>query len=421
MKRIIFFISLAASLLFSVAANAATVYFLEVKGVIIDHTYKYIKKAIDKTLAEDGAALVIKLDTPGGILDSTRNIVQEIFESPVPVVVYVSPQGAHAGSAGTFITLAGDYAYMAEGTNIGAAHPVDASGGDIEGDMRDKAMNDTVSFIRSIAEKRGRNTDEAELTVTESKSFTASEAFKAGLINGVVNNDSVLLLTLETELKLDGLPTRVNIEPTLTERAAFILSDPNILLLLFFVGVFMIFLEVKIPGTFVFAGTGIVALVLFMIGINIIPINLLGLLLIIAAVALLIAEFFVTSFGLLTVAGIAAFIGGVRLLFDTAGTQGVHVSIGLIVVLVAILLFFALFVGRLIVKDHRRKPAVGLTSIVGETGTVMRWQDGKGKVYLHGEIWNARSDAPLKKDDEIVATAVDGMLLTVAPREDKSV
>ena len=411
----IVFIILSVVLLFAPASNAATAYFVEVKGVITEPTRKYVQKSIDRAAEENAAALVIKLDTPGGILDATRGIVQAILESPVPVAVYVSPQGAHAGSAGAFITLAADYAVMAEGTSIGAAHPVNITGKDIEGDMRDKAINDTVSFMRSIAEKRGRNVDEAVLTVTESKSFTASEAIKAGLIDGVVNNDDSLLLMLETELKLDVPLMREDITPTLLERAAFALSSPDVLIILFILGALMIFLEVKIPGTFVFAGAGIVAIALFLVGINIIPVNLLGILLIIIGIVLIIAEFFVTSFGLLAVAGIAAFVGGVRLLFDTVGAQGVKVSVGLIILLAGILLFTAMFVGRLLFKDFRKKPVVGLNSIVGKRGSVMQWEDGKGKIYLHGEIWSAQSDAVFCKDDEVVVTAADGMLLNVQP------
>ncbi|MDR0454168.1 MAG: ATP-dependent Clp protease proteolytic subunit [Deferribacteraceae bacterium] len=414
MKRItLLFISFAVSLIFSATADAATVYFVEVKGVVTEPTRKYIQKAIDKAAKDNAAALVIKLNTPGGVLESTRGIVEDIFESPVPVVVYVSPQGAHAGSACTFITLAGEYAVMAEGTNIGAAHPVDITGKNIEGDMREKAMNDTVSFMRAIAEKRGRNIEEAVLTVTESKSFTASEAIKAGLIDGVVNNDDSLLLMLETELNLDASPLRADIKPTLTERAAFMLSNPNTLLILFFFCLLLIFLEIKIPGSFVFAGTGIVAIILFMVGINIIPVNMLGLLLIVAGILLFVAEFFLTSYGLFAVAGIASFIGGVRLLFDTAGAQGIRVSVGLIVVLVAVLLFLFFFVGRLLIKDFRRKPAVGLDAIVGTVCTVIQWENEKGKVYLNGEIWNAQSDTPFNKDDEVTVAEVNGMLLTV--------
>ncbi|MDR2883792.1 MAG: nodulation protein NfeD [Deferribacteraceae bacterium] len=400
-------------LLISFNAYAGTVYFATVDGVITSATHKFVQNGLQKAINDNATAFVIKLDTPGGVLEDTRLIVQEILESPVPVVVFVAPQGAHAGSAGAFITLAADYAVMSDGSNIGAAHPVDMTGADIKGDMRDKATNDAVSFMQSIAEKRGRNVEQAILMVTESDSLTATEALEANIIDHILNTDDELLSMLNDALKPATPLVKQEIAPTMLEKISFTLSDPNLMVLLFLLGIFMIFLEIKAPGTFVFAAIGIVSLLLFMIGANFIPINMLGVLLILCGIALLIAEIFITSFGLLSIAGIAAIAGGSRLLFDTVGSQGVAVSIWLLVLLSAMTAGLIMAVGRLVVRDFRRKPVGGMNDIVGEHATVMQWSGTSGKVYLNGEIWSAVSDTEYQKDEQVTVTSSENMTLTV--------
>ena len=411
MKRI--FISTFFILLFSfVSAQAGEVYFIELKGVITGTSHKFIQKGINEANDKGALAVVIKLDTPGGLVDATRQIVQEILSSGIPVVVYVSPAGAQAGSAGTFITLAADYAYMAEGTNIGAAHPVNATGNDIEGDMREKAINDITSFMRSIAEKRKRNMEEAELAIRESKSFTATEALNAGLIDAIVENDDALLTLLSQELSAENL-SRVDFTPTLTERLSFVLANPNIILMLLFVGSLMIFLEFKMPGSFVFAGVGIVAFVIFLFGVNLIPINYLGLSLIILGVALIVAEIFVTSYGLFAVAGLISIIGGARLLFDTVNVQGVEVSLRVLIAIALVFATIVILIGHLVAKDFKRKPATGKSSLVGRTAEVLKWSDIDGAVDVHGEIWRAISKDNFKRGDKAVIESVDGLTLTI--------
>ncbi len=414
-KTFLCLITFLTVVMMSSPVMADTVYFTDIKAVITSATHKYIDKAMHTAQENNAAAIVFKLDTPGGTLDSTREIVQSIMASPIPVAIYVSPSGARAGSAGTFITLAANYAVMADGTNIGAAHPVGAAGEDIQGDMRDKTLNDTVSFMRSIAEKRGRNISEAILTVTESKSFTASEALRAGLIDAVVHDDEALILMLEEDLGVTL--NRVDIVPTLTENVSFFLSDPNILMLLMMLGMLMIFLEFKMPGTFIFAGTGIVAIILFLVGSNLIPINFLALLMVIGGMGLIVAEIFVSSFGLLALAGVVTMIGGIRLLFDTEGVQGVAVSISLMVFMALFVAGVVLFIGRLIIKDMRRKPVVGMNSLTGKTASVMEWKGHEGKVYVHGEIWSASSDEVLRKGDSVIIDNADSFILKVSKEE----
>jgi membrane-bound serine protease (ClpP class) len=404
-------IILALLLLFSAAyAQAAGYYFARVDGIISGYTEKYIKTSLE-TVEEKGGTLVIKLDTPGGLLDSTREIVQLLLESKTPVAVYVSPQGARAGSAGTFIALAASDAFMAEGCNIGAAHPVNVTGQNIEGEIGKKIENDTVAFIRSIAEKRGRNADVAGQMVKNSLSLTANEALEAGIIDAVANSDKELVKIMAEKY---GTGTDITyLEPTLLQKVAFFLSDPNMLMLLLFIGILSIILEFKMPGTFVFAALGICAILLFLMGINIIPVNWLGLLLLFLGFGLIIAEVFIPSFGLLTLASVVSLGFGMYLLFNREGNMGIGVSWVMIIVVIGLVLFTAFLIGRLILKDFRSKPSTGVEGMLGVRGRVIDWSGNTGKIYVHGEIWNAVSGSPFEKNDEAVVTKIDGMVLTI--------
>lgn len=390
---------------------AKNVYFLEIKGVITPFTVKYIKGAIQKA-ENDSGFLVLKIDTPGGVLDSTRKIVQNIFESKAKIISFVSPQGARAGSAGTFIVLASDMAVMAEGTNIGAAHPVSVTGKDIEGEIGKKIENDTVAFMKSIAEKRGRNVQAATQTVLNSKSFTSSEALQSKLIDLIVNSDSELLNKIEEKYQEKNL-SPVYIKPDIYEKISIFLSDPNVLMLLLIIAILSIFLEIKMPGTFVFAGIGISALLLFLFGINIIPLNYMALLLILAGIALLIMEIFIPSFGLLTFASVVSLVFGMKLLFDKEGNMGIGVSSMMIAVVVSIILLIALIIGRLVLKDFKKKPETGMEKLINMTGTVKVWNDKKGKVFLNGEFWDAVSEDTLSVGDTVQVTDYKDMTLYV--------
>jgi membrane-bound serine protease (ClpP class) len=401
LKKIILIIF---TLFFCITTYAKDYYFITVKSVITHFTYKYIEKALSEATDGDGV-LVIKLDTPGGLLNSTRDIVQLIIESSIPVAVFVSPQGARAGSAGTFIVLSANIAAMAEGTNIGAAHPVDITGKDIEGNMNKKIVEDTSAFIESIAEKRGRNVEVAKEMVIESKSLSSKKALESNIIDLVVNNDEELIKEINKKYNFRGDYKAHYIKPTTIEKVAFFLSDPNILMLLLLAGILSIFLEFKMPGTFVFACFGISCLVLFLIGIHIIPVNYLGLLLILAGIILIIAEVFVPSFGLLTFTSIIALSTGMYLLFNKEGTMGVKVSKILIAFLIFVVASIVLLLGRLIYKDKKKLPTVGLEKFIGKNATILSWQGLNGKVLVDGEIWDATSDRAFVKD---VVVSIDG-------------
>ena len=391
---------------------AKNYYFVEIKGIISYFSYQYISSGIDKADKGDGI-LVVKLDTPGGLLDATRKIVQLILESETKVVLFVSPQGARAGSAGTFIVLAAHYNAMAEGTNIGAAHPVSITGKDIEGDMRQKIESDTTAFIKSIAEKRGRNSEYAVKMVTESESLTAKEALEAGLIDTIVNTDEELVNIVNEHYGYKD-PAKIEyIQPTIIEKIAFFLSDPNVLILLLFIGLLAIYLEFKMPGTFVFAALGISALLLFLMGINIIPINYLALMLILAGIALIIAEVFIPSFGLLTISSIIALSAGMYLFFYKEGNVEIRISKMFIAFTIFFVLGIVLLIGRLLIKDFRKKPVTGMDRLVGKKGRVLIWENGEGKIAVEGEIWNASGSYHLQKDQEVIIENYDGMTLHI--------
>jgi membrane-bound serine protease (ClpP class) len=245
-----------------------------------------------------------------------------------------------------------------------------------------------------------------------SKSFTSSEALQSKLIDLIVNSDSELLNKIEEKYQEKNL-SPVYIKPDIYEKISIFLSDPNVLMLLLIIAILSIFLEIKMPGTFVFAGIGISALILFLFGINIIPLNYMALLLILAGIALLIMEIFIPSFGLLTFASVVSLVFGMKLLFDKEGNMGIGVSSMMIAVVVLIILLIALIIGRLVLKDFKKKPETGMEKLINMTGTVKVWNDKKGKIFLNGEFWDAVSEDTLSVGDTVQVTDYKDMTLYV--------
>jgi len=411
MKKLLILIFL---LTITTTVLAKEIYIIEIKGIITEYTYKFVKSNLEKAKNNDSIFLV-KLDTPGGILESTRKIVQLFLESRIPIVVYVSPQGARATSAGAFIALSSNYLLMSDGTHIGAAHPVNITGEDIKGDMRKKVENDTTAFIRSIAQKRGKNEQIATDMVINSLSLTAKEAIEKGIADDIANNNDELKEKIKKRFGINEIKVFKNYEPTITEKIAFFLSDPNIIVLLLLISIAAIFLEFKMPGTFIFASIGIAAIILFLIAINIIPINYIGLLLIIAGIVLLIAEIFITSFGLLSIAGIVSLSAGLYILFSKGGNMGIKVSFPIIILLVLFFGTIILVIGGLIIKDLRKKSVTGTEGMLGIVGEILDWDNEKmaGKVLAHGEIWSATSVDRLTKGDKIEVIDINNLILKV--------
>lgn len=385
----------------------------EINGVITDATLKYVKENIEKSEKEN-AAVLIYIDTPGGVLESTRNIVQAILSSKVPVITYVYPKGARAASAGMFITIAGNYALMSESTNIGAAHPVASSGEDIKGEMEKKVLNDTIALAKNIAEKRGRNTAPVVAMVKESASYTSKEALDLKVIDKVAGDENIISLLPESlNISKDAVIEKV--EPDFTQALYNIIADPNILAVLLFIGIALILLEIKVPGTFIFGTFGVVSLIIFAYGANIIPINFLGIGLIILGFALIVGEVFITSFGLLTLGSIVSFVFGLRVLFDSEKSAGVTVSMWVIIIIIGLLVSIALLIGRLIIKDFSRKPIIGLEAMEGLLVEVIEWDNVKhtGKVSVKGEIWNAVCNDEVNVGDKVRVVWLESLTLHV--------
>ncbi|MGH8009773.1 MAG: NfeD family protein, partial [Candidatus Binatia bacterium] len=336
--------------------------------------------------SQDGAqALIIQLDTPGGLLTSTKDIVKDILGAPLPVIVYVGPSGASAGSAGVFITMAGHIAAMAPGTTIGAAHPVGGGGQDIEGDMREKIENFTASFSESIAQRRGRNVEWAEKAVRESVVITEVEALQKKVIDLVATDIQELLrkaedrkvevgntkrtLDFENTRTADGTVRVTTLEMRLKHKVLNVLADPNIAYLLMMAGILGLYMEFSHPGTLFPGLTGGICLLLALAAFQVLPINYTGLLLILLGVGFLVAELFLPSFGILGIGGIVSFVLGSLFLFDTPDAE-LLVDRSIILTAALSVSAFMLFIGTLAVRTWRRQPVSGQEGLIGEEGEV---------------------------------------------------
>ena len=379
---------------------AQTVISIKIDGAINPVVVSYIQRSIEKASSENAACVLIHLNTPGGLLKSTRIIVGDILESPVPVIVYVSPAGAHAGSAGVFITLAADIAAMAPGTNIGAAHPVTLQGS-TDSIMNSKSTNDAVAFIRTIAEYRKRNLEWAEDAVRQSVSITANEALQKKIIDLIVPNDRELLnqvdgklITRDStnfQLHTRGAVIQV-LEMGFTEKLLNIISDPDVAYILLMLGLLGLLFELFNPGI-IFPGIiGFISLVLAFYALNTLPVNYAGLALIIFGVLLLLLEIKIVSHGMLAIGGIAALlIGSLMLIRPGSGMEAVRISRILIISTVAVTSGFFLFVIGMGLKAQSRKPVMGINALVSETAETLDTLNLSGRVLIHGEIWNAVS------------------------------
>lgn len=387
------------------------IYSFTIDGVITDAAASYIENNIKKAEHENVPVLMY-IDTPGGVLESTRKIVQTLLSAKVPVISYVYPNGARAASAGIFITMAAEFSAMSESSNIGAAHPVSSSGEDIKGDMAEKVLNDTTALIKTIAEKRGKNIEAAVGMVTKSKSYTSSEALKLNLVDAVVNHDELIKL-ISKRYNISENTDIINIEPDFKQEIYNIIANPDFLAAVLFLGIILIMLEVKMPGTFIFAGLGIVCLIVFAFGANIIPINFLGIMLILLGFGLFIAEIFITSFGALTVAGLVSLVFGLKMLFDSEHSTGISVSLWVILLIICTTLLTALLIGRLVMKDFRKRPSSGPETMLDKEAVVIEWENNNGRVKIYEEIWNAYSDENLSVNDAVIITNIEGLKLKV--------
>ena len=414
------FILLIILPLFDVLAQQEQVFVITLQGVINPVASEYIKKGISIANKQDARALVIELDTPGGLDTSMREIIKAINQSAVPVVVYVSPTGARAASAGVFITMSAHIAAMAPGTNIGAAHPV-GIGGKMDKTMIEKATNDAVAYIKSIAERRGRNKKWAEKAVRKSVSVTAKEALKLGVIDLIANNLDELLQkidgkTVETfkgkvKLKTKGVPVK-RVTMGLRLKILGIISNPNIAYILMLLGFYGLFFELTNPGA-VFPGVfGAICLILAFYSFQTLPVNYAGLLLIILSIVLFVLEIKVTSHGVLTIGGIISMIIGSIMLFESPGPF-FKISLYIIVPAAVVTALFFTLTFSLAFKAWRRKPVTGSEGLIGMEGIAHTDIDKEGMVLVRGEYWQASSDEPIKKGEKVIVESVSGLKIKV--------
>ncbi|WP_022853674.1 NfeD family protein [Thermodesulfatator atlanticus] len=402
------------------AAKEALV--LSIQEAITPLAASKISLAIKEAERKKASCLIIELDTPGGLVSSTRKIVKQILAAEVPVVVYVYPSGARAASAGTFITLAAHVAAMAPGTNIGAAHPV-TMGGKQDKEMMKKAANDLAAFARSLAKLRGRNADWAEKAVRESVSVPAEEALKLKVIDVIAENLSDLLAKIDgRKVKLAGnkevtLETKnariVVLKEGLRDRLLRFITDPNIAYILLMLGMAGLYFELANPGTVLPGVVGAICLILAFYSMHILPVNYAGLLLIVLSGILFFLEIKITSYGLLSLAGLLSLILGSLMLFEKS-PEGLKLAREVLFPVLGSMAIFFLGITYLAAKAALSKPTTGREGLIGEKGKTLSKVGPKGgQVFVHGEIWQAVSDEEIPPETEIIVTGIEGFKLKV--------
>jgi len=420
------------------AAPSPRVLRLDVKQAITSATVEYVEAGIARARADGYGLLLLVLDTPGGHLEATREIVQAMLASEVPIAVWVGPAGARAGSAGVFLTMAAHLAAMHPASNIGAAHPVLSGGKDVAEeagkDMAKKVENDTAAFARSIAAARGRNAEWAEKAVRESVSVTAAEALKEKVIDAVVPDVAALLAFADgRKVALPGgasrtLATReAAVEPlemTVRQRTLGFLADPNVVALLFLLGTLGIALEFYHPGSIIPGAAGAIALLLAFLAMRVIPVNAGAVLLLLAGMGLLIAEAYVTTHGIAGIAGAGCMLVGTLLFIDKSAPAyrfdpgAFQLSPAVVWPTPLALASLLGFVAWKIVRSRRERLVSGSAGLVGEIGEALTDLSPQGgEAFLHGEYWKARSAAPLPRGSRVRVVAVDGLVAVVEPAD----
>ena len=394
---------------------------ITIDGVINPVVTGFITKAINRSVSEGAECLIIQMDTPGGLDLAMRSIIKEMMSADIPIIVYVGPAGARAASAGAIITLAADIAAMAPGTNIGAAHPVALGGGKMDDEMAAKVENDAAAYVESIATKRNRNKEWAVKAVRESVSITEKEALKINVIDLIASDLNDLLAQIdgreiETAAGVKKLATKNiafnYIEMGTRERILDTLSNPNIAYILMMVGLLGLYFELSNPGA-IFPGViGGISLILAFFSFQTLPINYAGILLIILALILFILEIKVTSFGMLSVGGIVSLTLGSLMLFDSP-VPFLRVSFDVIIPVVTVTSACFILVVYLAIKAHRRKPTTGREGLMGEKGIVKSTIDPMGKVFIHGEYWDAISDEAIPEGTKVKVTEVNDIEIKV--------
>jgi len=409
--------------------SSALVPAARISGGITPVVADFLVASLADSCASGDRAFLIELDTPGGLDTSMRDIIQAILSCEIPVIVYVYPSGARAASAGALITLAADFAVMAPGTNIGAAHPVSiGTGGGMEGDetMKEKVINDAAAYARSIAEKRGRNLDWAERIVRESLSTPASEALELKVIDLVAEDEQSLLTGLDGRRYLRGGDVRVletkgarllPIEMTWRQKVLNTISNPNVAYLLLMLGILGIFFEISQPGVILPGAIGAIALLLALFAFQALPVNFAGVLLILLALVLFVLEIKVVSFGMLTVGGIISLLLGSLMLIETT-EPSLRIAPAIILATVAVCGSFFALILFFVIRAQKRRFVSGVEGMAGEIGEAVTDINGGGRVFVHGEFWDAESEDVVKRGDRIEVVSVEKNMRLVVRKVD---
>ena len=405
------------------AEQAPRVHYVTAEGVVSPVMAEYLLRSIHDASEQEAEAIVIQLDTPGGLDLSMRKIVKDMLASELPVIVYVAPSGSRAASAGVFITYASNVAAMAPGTNIGSAHPVAMGGAEMDETMVKKVENDAAAYIMGIAAKRGRNAQWAEKAVRESLNITAEEAVRLKVVDFMakdrvelldkLDGRSVVLPSGERALKTKGA-TVINVEMDLRLRLLDAISNPNVAYILMMIGLVGIYFELSNPGAIFPGVVGAISLVLAFYSFQTLSINYAGLLLIGLAIIFFIVELSVVSYGLLTIAGLVSLVLGSLMLFDTPD-QFVELSIWVVLPTVLFMSSLILGTGYFALRIYRKRPVSGVEGFIGEEGIVVDaiGMGSIGKVFVDGEYWDAESAEELAKDSKIRVAEVKGLKLRV--------
>jgi len=411
-------------LVFCYLLSADTIFMSELGGVVSPASSAYLLRSIEVAEASDALCLIIKLDTPGGLDLSMREVTKRLLNAEIPIIIYVAPKGARAASAGVFIVYASHIAAMAPGTNIGAAHPVNMGGEKTDSVMIEKVTNDAVAYLKSIAKERGRNEKWAEKAVRESASIDAEVAFDIGVCDIIAENEEDLITQLDGRtveideeqriLKTKSSPVR-EITMTLKEKLLLLLTNPNIAYVLLLLGIYGLFFELQNPGMIFPGVVGGICTILGFYALHLLPVNYAGIALIVLSAILFILEIYITSGGLLTIGGIISLLFGSLILFESE-IPFLRLSWEVIVIVVIIIAAFFIFLLSLGIHAQFRKKATGKEGIVGEIGIAKTdIKPSGGTILVHGEFWNAVSDKTIKKDSRVKVVEVTDMVLKVEP------
>jgi membrane-bound serine protease (ClpP class) len=423
LKKIFLSLSIVIAFISVISAQSDFIYLLKVDGIINPASAGYIVKGIDKAEQDGALCLVIQMDTPGGLMESMRSIVKRILTAQVPIIVYVAPSGSRAGSAGVFITLAAHIAAMAPGTNIGAAHPVQMGEKEIGKEMEAKILNDTVAYIKTIAKQRGRNEQWAEKAVRESVSAQEDEALKLGVIDLVSPSLEDLLNRVDGRqveispgkvivLKVKGVEVK-DIKMSFRHQLLSIISNPSIAYILLMLGFYGLLYELANPGA-IFPGViGGICLILAFFAFQMLPINYAGAALILLGIILFIAEVKITSYGMLSVAGVISLLLGSIMLIDSPA-EFLRISfVRVILPVVSVSAAFFLFALIMVVRAHRRRPTTGREGLIGGKGVATTDLKPEGVVEIRGELWNAVADEAIKAGEKVQVESIEGMKVKV--------